>query len=111
MRGTTLLRNLIPAAIVALVLGSSLVISAGAKDNKPGNDHQCGYGQSDNDESGNNGNGNDQQGNNKAAASADNDASCNEDESDQGGGDNGGGGNGGGGNGYGGHRDHGGGPF
>ena len=58
MNRSTLLRNLIPAAIVALVLGSSLVISAGAKDNSgngPGERNEnCGYGyvQADKDENG-----------------------------------------------------------
>ena len=58
MSRTSLLRNLVPGVIVALVLGSSLVISAGAKDNS-GNgagerDENCGYGyvQADKDENG-----------------------------------------------------------
>ena len=47
MRSTTLLRNLIPALIVALVLGSSFVISAGAAQNP--NRDRCGYGYGDRD--------------------------------------------------------------
>ena len=51
-----LVRNLIPAVIVALVLGSSLVISAGAKEGNGSNerDKNCGYGytQADKDENG-----------------------------------------------------------
>ncbi len=47
MRSTPLLRNLIPALIVALVLGSSFVISAGAAPNP--NRDRCGYGYGDRD--------------------------------------------------------------
>jgi hypothetical protein len=45
VKRTTLLRNLIPAVIVALVLGASFAISAGAKQgNNPSQSPQCGYG-------------------------------------------------------------------
>lgn len=110
MRQATLLRNLIPATIVAVVLASSFVISAGAKDhNGDGGGDKCGYGygQSDNDE-GDHHEGGDTS---VSAAQADknNDKHDNdkcEDENDEGGGDNGGGGgdNGGGGNGGGGDQ-------
>jgi hypothetical protein len=107
----TLLRNLVPAIIVALVLASSLVISAGAKDHNGGGD-QCGYGygQSDNDE------GDHHEGDTSSTtAKADNDNHDNDkcedenDEGDNGGGD-GGGDHGGGGDHHPGDRDHGHGP-
>jgi hypothetical protein len=88
VKRTTLLRNAIPAVIVALVLGSSFVISAGAKDNNPGQNQQCGYGstQADKDENGTE-NG---QNNDTKSHGEDNDR-C---EDEQGGEDNGGGGGG-----------------
>ena len=86
MRSTTLLRNLIPALIVALVLGSSFVISAGAAQNP--NRDRCGYGygdrdrccnRSDNDESDSQGNINQQAvDKNKGGENE-----CNEDERDR----------------------------
>ena len=86
MKRTTLLRNLIPALIVALVLGSSFVLTAGAKGNNHDKGDQCGYGygQSDNDESDNQGNDKNQQTTNKNAKGGPNDRECNEDESEQG---------------------------
>jgi hypothetical protein len=88
---SSLLRNLIPAVIVALVLGSSLVISAGAKDsNGQGQgerDEHCGYGyvQADKDENGN------EQGNNNdtKAHGEDNDKCEDEGVEAEGGGDHG----------------------
>jgi hypothetical protein len=75
LRRSTVLRNLIPAVIVALVLGSSFVISGFAKDRggEGGGDHnKCGYGyqQQDNDENGGHDDDNQQQGNNNDASTA-----------------------------------------
>lgn len=87
LKGTTVLRNAIPALIVALVLGSSFVISAGANQgNNPDKNHQCGYGytQADKDENG----GEHGQNNDTKSHGEDNDR-C---EDEQGGEDNGGGG-------------------
>jgi hypothetical protein len=57
MRLTTLLRSAIPAVIVAVVLVSSFVISAGANQGNGSSqrDEHCGYGytQADKDENGN----------------------------------------------------------
>jgi hypothetical protein len=85
----SLLRNLIPALIVALVLGSSFVISAGANQgNNPDKNHQCGYGytQADKDE-----NGNEHGQNNDTKSHGEDNDRC---EDEQGGEDNGGGGGG-----------------
>jgi hypothetical protein len=108
VKRTTLLRNLIPAVIVALVLVSSFAISAGAKQSdKPDKGDKCGYGygQTDNDENNNdnnNENNNTQnQQSSSTSASERTEKDCNEDESDEN--DNGGGDRGG-------DRDHGKGP-
>ena len=92
MSRTRLIRNLVPAVIVALVLGFSLVISAGAKEGNGSNerDKNCGYGymQADKDENGT------EHGNNNDTKAHGEDMDKCEDEADGdaqgGGGDNGG---------------------
>jgi hypothetical protein len=91
MKRTTLGRNVIPAVIVALVLASSFIISAGAKQTaNHDKDQQCGYGytQADKDE-----NGTEPGQNNDTKSHGDDNDRCEDEQvGEDNGGDNGGGG-------------------
>src|SRR5438309_2188020 len=87
---TTLLRNLIPAVIVAVVLASSFAISVGAKQSeKPDKNLQCGYGytQADKDE-----NGTEHGQNNDTKAHGEDNDRCEDEQDGEDSGDNNGGG-------------------
>lgn len=89
MSRTKLIRNLVPAVIVALVLGTSFVISGYAKDKGGegvGNGHQCGYGytQADKDE-----NGTEHGNNNDTKAHGEDNDRCEDEGEAEGGGDHG----------------------